>query len=216
MKFAPDGYSTIWIAAAISIVFIAIGWWLGSWPQWLFFGLAVFITGFTVFFFRDPDRVTPQDPNLLISPADGKVILIQRVVEANYLKEEVTQVSIFLSPMNVHVNRIPLSGVVEYKMYHPGEYLVAWHEKASLLNERAEFGVRHASGTKMYFKQITGFIARRITFHINEGDTVAAGDRFGIMKFGSRMDLLIPDSIELNVNIGDITVAGETILGRIR
>ncbi len=216
MKFAPDGYSTIWIAVAISLVLIAIGWWLGSWPQWLFFGLAVFISGFTVYFFRDPDRVIPQDPNLLISPADGKVILIQRVVEPNYLKEEVTQVSIFLSPMNVHVNRIPMSGMVEYSMYHPGEYLVAWHEKASLLNERAEFGVRHASGAKMYFKQITGFIARRITFHINEGDAVTAGDRFGIMKFGSRMDLLIPDSIQLNVNIGDITVAGETILGRIR
>lgn len=216
MKFAPDGYSTIWIAIAISLVFVAIGWWLGSWPQWLFFVLAAFITAFTVFFFRDPDRVIPQDPNLLISPADGKVILIQRVFEPNYMKEEVTQVSIFLSPMNVHVNRIPMSGVVEYKKYHPGQYLVAWHEKASTLNERAEFGVRHASGAKMYFKQITGFIARRITFHINEGDAVAAGDRFGIMKFGSRMDLLIPDSIELNVNIGDITVAGETIMGRIR
>lgn len=169
-----------------------------------------------MFFFRDPDRMTPQDPNLLISPADGKVILVQRVFEPNYLKEEVTQVSIFLSPMNVHVNRIPMSGVVEYSKYHPGDYLVAWHEKASLLNERAEFGVRHSSGAKMYFKQITGFIARRITFHISEGDSVVAGERFGIMKFGSRMDLLIPDSIELNVTIGDITVAGETIMGRIR
>lgn len=216
MKFAPDGYSTIRIAFTLSIIFIAIGWWLGSWAEWLFYSLAFFTTAFTLFFFRDPDRESPTDLNLLISPADGKVILIQRVFEPNYLKEDVTQVSIFLSPMNVHVNRIPMSGVVEYKMYHPGEYLVAWHEKASLLNERAEFGVRHASGAKMYFKQITGFIARRITFHIAEGDSVTAGDRFGIMKFGSRMDLLIPDSIELNVSIGDITVAGETIMGRIR
>jgi phosphatidylserine decarboxylase len=108
-----------------------------------------------------------------------------------------------------------VSGVVEFKKYVPGQYLVAWHEKASDLNERSEFGVRHASGKKMFFKQITGYIARRITFHLNEGDSVVAGERFGMMKFGSRMDLLFPDSFTLDVKVGDVTVAGETILGRV-
>lgn len=215
MKFAKDGYDVIAWAIGISIVLIAIGVWFGSWAQWVFFALAAFSTAFTLYFFRDPDRVTPNDPNLIISPADGKVILIQRVFEPQYLNEEVTQVSIFLSPMNVHVNRIPVSGVVEFKKYVPGQYLVAWHEKASDLNERSEFGVRHASGKKMFFKQITGYIARRITFHLNEGDAVVAGDRFGMMKFGSRMDLLFPDSFTLDVKVGDVTVAGETILGRV-
>lgn len=215
MKFAKDGYDVIAWAVGISVVLTALGLWIGSWPQWLFIGLALFTTGFTLYFFRDPDRVTPADPNLIISPADGKVILIQRVFEPQYLKEEVTQVSIFLSPMNVHVNRVPVSGVVEFKKYVPGQYLVAWHEKASDLNERSEFGVRHASGKKMFFKQITGYIARRITFHLNEGDTVVAGERFGMMKFGSRMDLLFPDSFTLDVKVGDVTVAGETILGRV-
>lgn len=215
MKFAKDGYDVIAWAIGISIVLIAIGVWFGSWAQWVFFALAAFSTAFTLYFFRDPDRVTPNDPNHIISPADGKVILIQRVFEPQYLNEEVTQVSIFLSPMNVHVNRIPVSGVVEFKKYVPGQYLVAWHEKASDLNERSEFGVRHASGKKMFFKQITGYIARRITFHLNEGDAVVAGDRFGMMKFGSRMDLLFPDSFTLDVKVGDVTVAGETILGRV-
>ena len=215
MKFAKDGYDVIAWAIGISIVLIALGVWIGSWPQWVFFALAAFSTAFTLYFFRDPDRVTPVDPNLIISPADGKVILIQRVFEPQYLNEEVTQVSIFLSPMNVHVNRVPVTGVVEFKKYVPGQYLVAWHEKASDLNERSEFGVRHASGKKMFFKQITGYIARRITFHLNEGDAVVAGDRFGMMKFGSRMDLLFPDSFTLDVKVGDVTVAGETILGRV-
>ena len=215
MKFAKDGYDVIAWAVGISLVLTALGLWIGSWPQWILIGMAVFSTAFTLYFFRDPDRVSPVDPNLIISPADGRVILIQRVFEPQYLKEEVTQVSIFLSPMNVHVNRIPVTGVVEFKKYVPGQYLVAWHEKASDLNERSEFGVRHASGKKMFFKQITGYIARRITFHLNVGDQVVSGERFGMMKFGSRMDLLFPDSFTLDVKIGDVTVAGETILGRV-
>lgn len=217
MKFAPDGYGVIAWAVGISVVLAGIGLYLGGPWKWVLLAMAVFTTVFTLYFFRDPDRNPPTDPDLVISPADGKVILIQRVFEPLYLKQEVTQVSIFLSPLNVHVNRIPVTGTVEFKRYVPGEYLVAWHEKASDLNERSEFGVRHSSGRRMFFKQITGYIARRITFHIDEGDSVTAGDRFGMMKFGSRMDLLFPDGeFELDVQIGDITVAGETVLGRVR
>lgn len=217
MKFAPDGYGVIAWAVGISVVLAGVGSYLGGVWLWLFVAMALFTTLFTLYFFRDPDRNPPTDPNLVISPADGKVILIQRVFEPLYLKQEVTQVSIFLSPLNVHVNRIPLTGRIEFKRYVPGEYLVAWHEKASDLNERSEFGVKHASGRRMFFKQITGYVARRITFHIDEGDEVIAGNRFGMMKFGSRMDLLFPDGeFDLNVKIGDITVAGETVLGVVK
>jgi len=217
MRFAPDGYGVIAWAIGICVVLTGLGSYLGGVWLWLFAAMALFTILFTLYFFRDPDRNPPADPNLVISPADGRVILIQRVFEPLYLKQEVTQVSIFLSPLNVHVNRIPLTGTIGFKRYVPGDYLVAWHEKASELNERAEFGVEHASGRRMFFKQITGYIARRITFHIQEGDVVTAGDRFGMMKFGSRMDLLFPDGeFDLDVNVGDITVAGETVLGRVR
>lgn len=170
----------------------------------------------TVYFFRDPDRVTPKDDSLIISPADGKVVLIQDVEESEYMKEPATQVSIFLSPLNVHVNRIPFSGDVEYVKYSPGQYLMAWEDHASELNERAHFGVKHVSGTKMLFKQITGFLARRIVYYLNEGDTVKAGERFGIMKFGSRMDLILPKNVDIMVKKGDKTVAGESIIGKVR
>jgi phosphatidylserine decarboxylase len=153
--------------------------------------------------------------HLLISPADGKVIEIKKVFESKYLNKEVTQISIFLSPLDVHVNRIPLSGKVEYAQYIPGKYLVAWHEKASELNERSEFGVLHNTGAKMYFRQITGYVARRIVFHIKEGDHVIAGDRFGMMKFGSRMDVLVGNEFNLFIKPGDIVVGGETVIGEV-
>lgn len=214
--FAPDGYGIITKAIILALVLVAIGFYFGGIVFIIAIILGVFTTGFTLYFFRDPDRVTPKGEGLFISPADGKVIDIKKVYEGKYLKAEATQVSIFLSPLDVHVNRIPLSGKIEYAEYIPGEYLVAWHEKASELNERSEFGVRNASGARMFFRQITGYVARRIVFHIKEGDEVVAGDRFGMMKFGSRMDLLFTDEITLNVKSGDRVVAGETIMGEVR
>ena len=123
--------------------------------------------------------------------------------------------SIFLSPLNVHVNRVPADGVIEYVRYVPGDYLVAWHPKASEKNERSEIGLRHPSGTKILFKQIAGAVARRIVYHLSVGDTVKAGERFGLVKFGSRMDVLVPPGTPLDVAVGDRVTAGETILGRI-
>lgn len=214
--FAPDGYGIITKAIILALVIGAIGYFFGGIVFVISVLIGIFITVFTLYFFRDPDRVTPQGDTLFISPADGKVIDIKKVYEGKYLKAEATQVSIFLSPLDVHVNRIPLSGTIEYAEYIPGEYLVAWHEKASELNERSEFGVKNASGARMFFRQITGYVARRIVFHIKEGDEVRAGDRFGMMKFGSRMDLLFTDEITLNVKSGDRVVAGETIMGEVR
>ncbi len=171
--------------------------------------------GIVIYFFRDPERETPSGDNLIISPADGVVVLIKEYEEDVYLKQKATQVSIFLSPLDVHVNRNPISGKLEYLKYHPGKYLMAWNEHASDLNERADFGVLHASGTKLFFKQITGFLARRIVYHIKEGDDLTAGDRFGMMKFGSRMDIIVPENVRIDVKEGDRTVAGESIIGEI-
>lgn len=216
MKFARDGYPTIIGVLFLSLIIVLIGWFLASLVSYLFYAVALFLSVFTLYFFRDPDRTTPKDDSLLIAPADGKVLLVETVSENTYMKAKGTQISIFLSPLNVHVNRIPVSGTIEYVNYIPGKYLVAWHEKSSELNERSEIGLKHTSGAKIFFKQITGFIARRITFHIKKGDKVQAGDKFGMMKFGSRMDIIVPENVEVTVKPGDITVGGESTMGVFR
>ena len=213
---AKEGFSTIIVVFIFSIL---AGYAVSFGPAFLgyiVYPLLVLLCGLILYFFRDPDRIPPKGDNLVISPADGKVVLVKPAVENEYVKEPVTQISIFLSPLDVHVNRNPVSGDLEYVKYFPGKYLMAWEDHASEMNERAHFGVKHPSGTKMMFKQITGFLARRIVYHIKEGDKLKAGERFGIMKFGSRMDLMLPDDIEITVKKGDRTVAGETIIARLK
>ncbi len=213
---AKEGFTTIIVVFVFSFL---VGYAVSFAPVFLgyiVYPLLVLLCGLTLYFFRDPDRTSPDDDNLIISPADGKVVLIQQVGENEYLNQKATQVSIFLSPLDVHVNRNPVSGNLEYLKYYPGKYLMAWEDHASEMNERAHFGVKHPSGTKILFKQITGFLARRIEYHIKKGDKLKAGERFGIMKFGSRMDLLLPDNIEVKVKIGERTVAGESIIGEIK
>jgi phosphatidylserine decarboxylase len=212
---AKEGYSTIIVVIMFSVATGLAVSYAPAWLQAIVYPILVLLCGLIIFFFRDPTRITPGDENLIISPADGKVVLIQEVDENEYIGEKVTQVSIFLSPLDVHVNRVPFSGNLEYVKYYPGKYLMAWEDHASELNERAHFGVLHPTGMKMMFKQITGFLARRIVYHISEGDQLRAGDRFGIMKFGSRMDLMLPKNVELHVKKGDRTVAGESVIGEI-
>lgn len=209
---AKEGFPTIIIVFIFSV---SVGYAVTYTPAWvgyIVYPLLAVLCALILYFFRDPDRVTPDDPNLLISPADGKVVLIQNVEEGEYMKVPATQISIFLSPLNVHVNRNPVSGVLEYLTYYPGKYLMAWEDDASELNERAHFGVKHSNGTKILYKQITGFLARRIEYHVKEGDQLKAGERFGIMKFGSRMDVLVPENCDIKVKKGDNTIAGESIL----
>lgn len=213
---AKEGFPTIIVVFVFSIV---VGYAVSFAPNWvgfLIYPFLIALCALILYFFRDPDRITPSDPNLVISPADGKVVLIQRIEEPEYLHSTVTQISIFLSPLNVHVNRNPVNGKLEYLKYYPGKYLMAWDESASEMNERAHFGVKHSSNTKFLYKQITGFLARRIVYHTKEGDNLIAGERFGIMKFGSRMDILVPDQCEIKVKQGDSTIAGETILAVIK
>jgi phosphatidylserine decarboxylase len=209
-----EGYGTIGFVVLVSVLISGFaGYYLPQWIAYILYAVFFVLTVLTIFFFRDPDRTTPAGDKLVISPADGKIVFVKEIEENVYIKGKATQISIFLSPLNVHVNRNPVSGSLEYVKYHPGEYLMAWTEHASELNERADFGVLHPSNTKIFFRQITGFLARRIVYNINEGDELNAGERFGIMKFGSRMDVVVPENVKIQVKEGDKTVAGETVLG---
>jgi len=166
---------------------------------------------FTLWFFRDPDRRTPEGDDLVIAPADGEVVVVRPVIEDHFLKGEGMQISIFMSPLKVHVNRFPISGTVAYFQHIPGEYLVAYEEKSSARNERTIIGVENVK-TKVLFKQIAGFVARRIVADLRVGDRAVAGNRFGMIKFGSRVDVIVPSGAQIRVTVGEKTVAGETVL----
>ena len=184
----------------------------------LFFISGALLFLFTLWFFRDPERTVPEearrDHSLIVSPADGKIVEIVEEDEVHYLKNKSKRISIFLSPLDVHVNRSPVTGVVEFYNYNPGKYIIANHPKASELNEQSYIGVKTQYG-KVFFKQIVGIVARRLVCDLQVGDTVAAGDRFGMMKFGSRMDIAVFPDTEIFVKIGDRVVAGETIIAKL-
>lgn len=211
---AKEGANVVSTVFFLTVLLVSGGIWAGGWLGYVIIIAGLLFLLFTLFFFRNPKRVPPEGDDLLLAPADGKVISISRVTENAYIKGEATQISIFLSPLDVHVNWVPAAGKIEYLKYHPGLYLVAWHEKSSTLNERSEFGLLHPSGTKIFFRQITGFVARRIVYDLNEGDVTVAGQRFGMMKFGSRMDIIVPDNVKLSVKTGDRTKGAITVIGR--
>ncbi len=167
-------------------------------------------------FFRVPTRHTEINPNHIIAPADGKVVVIEDVEETEYFKGKRKQVSIFMSPINVHVNFNPISGIVSYFKYHPGKYLVAWHPKSSTENERTTCVVKHENGTEILFRQIAGALAKRICWYVKEGDQVTQGQEFGFIKFGSRIDIYLPLDAEICVNIGDKPVGSETVIAKLR
>jgi phosphatidylserine decarboxylase len=169
----------------------------------------------TIFFFRNPSRTIPPGEHAVLAPADGTVILVQPCREETYLQAPATKVSIFLSVFNVHVNRIPLGGTVEYQHHEPGKFALAFDHRASDINEYNAVGINNSHG-KIFFKQITGFVARRIVSYLNVGQTVARGEIFGMMKFGSRVDIFLPANIAVNVKRGDKVRAGETLLGEIQ
>lgn len=186
--------------------------------NWVLISLGAILIIFTFVFFRDPDRTIPEkvllDESYIIAPADGKVVNIEDEFEKYYLKADSKRISIFLSPIDVHVNRTPSKGVVDFYEYFEGDYLVAYHPKSSELNEHSRIGVLNKYG-KVYFKQIVGVLARRIVCDIKVGDKLEAGDKIGMMKFGSRMDIAISPESEIYVKVGDRVVAGETIIARL-
>lgn len=216
---APEGYGMVGLSLLAGAILVVAGLLIAGPFKWVLLVFAVVVVGFTLFFFRDPDRTAPAEAlegAVLVAPADGRVVLVGEVeYEPLYLKTAARQVSIFLSPLDVHVNRVPVTGIVEYDHYVAGDYLVAWHPKASEKNERSQLGVRHPSGVPVLFKQIAGAVARRVVYHIGVGDSVRAGERFGIVKFGSRMDVLVPTSADITVAEGDRVRAGESVIGRL-
>jgi len=190
--------------------------------KFLLTGITIFLWLFTLYFFRDPERTLPAGytDHQLVSPADGKIVVIEDVInkEENIfpLDEPLTQISIFLSPLNVHVNRNPINGTVKYLKYIKGEYLVAFDHKSSERNERTEIGIENSSnGSKVLFKQIAGFVARRIVYDLSEGCRVTAGERFGMIKFGSRVDILIKRDSKILVKMDQKVTGGETIIAEI-
>ena len=214
--FARDGYTTIFVTIIFAIIVSGVARYIEPhWTAYIIYTAMALLVAFILFFFRDPDRNITEGDNYVLSPADGNIVQIKEVEEDRYIKGPATQISIFLSPMDVHVNRLPVTGELEYLEYEPGIFLVAYDHRASDMNERADFGVKHPSGTKIFFRQITGFLARRIVYHLEVGDQLKAGERFGMMKFGSRMDILVPTDVEVNVSEGEKAVAGETILATI-
>lgn len=162
-------------------------------------------------FFRNPFRNTIINENHVIAPADGKVVVIEEVEETEYFKDKRRQVSIFMSPVNVHVNRNPISGIVKYAKYHPGKYLVAWHPKSSTENERTTVVIA-GSKAEVLFRQVAGALAKRIVYYVKEGDMATQGGEMGFIKFGSRIDLYLPLSAKIEVSLQQKTKGGETVV----
>ena len=206
------GYSTLTVISVITFVLISLSFFTqNNYLKAVLIIVPLLLLAFSINFFRDPDRIPPDRDDAVVSPADGKVLFVKDVIENNFIKGNAKQVSIFMSPLNVHVNRIPVTGKVEYLKYFKGEYIAAFEDKASEVNERAEFGISGKYG-KVFFTQVAGFIARRIIYEISPGDSVKIGERFGMIKFGSRVDVIVPENCIVKVNKDDEVKAGETIL----
>jgi phosphatidylserine decarboxylase len=178
-------------------------------------GISLGVFGFLVSFFRKPDRTVAEiNAANILSPCDGKVVVIEKVTENEFLKEECIQVSIFMSPLNVHINWYPTNGDVIYSKYHPGKYLVAWHPKASLENERTSVCLGF-SGKKILIRQIAGALARRIVCYAKEGDAAKQGQEMGFIKFGSRVDLYLPLDAQIEVKPGDVVSGNRSVIARL-
>ena len=183
----------------------------GPFVSWTVFALTFSFFCFVTYFFRNPKRTIITDDNKIICPADGKVVVIEEVFEPEYFEDKRLQVSVFMSPANVHVNRAPIAGDVKYSKYHDGKYLVAWHPKSSTENERTSIVIDNGS-VDVLVRQIAGKVARRIVYYLEEGDTIEQGADFGFIKFGSRVDLFLPLDTKINIKLGQkggITIIGE-------
>jgi phosphatidylserine decarboxylase len=177
-------------------------------------GVSIFILGAFAYFFRLPNRIFITGDNQIIAPADGRIVVIEEVQETEYFKDKRIQVSIFMSPANVHVNRNPISGVVTYQKYHPGKYLVAWHPKSSEKNERNTVVIEHEDlDVEILVRQIAGKLARKIRWYLNEGDEAVQNAELGFIKFGSRVDLFLPVGTKINVDLKQKVKGGITVIG---
>jgi phosphatidylserine decarboxylase len=205
---AAEGWPFILPLAAVTVLCF-----LSGWKHMGYVALALSL--FVLFFFRDPERTIPEGKGVVVSPADGKVIVIKDIYEPDYLKQDVKQISIFLSVFNVHVNRTPIGGTIEAVKYNPGKFLVASADKASLDNEQTGMVISDGKN-KVLVKQIAGLIARRIVCYAKTGDTVKVGERYGLIRFGSRVDLFLPKNTDLMVKVGDRIKGARDVIGVIK
>lgn len=213
-----EGKATILISLLVLFAINALAAWLATDISWLRDGLmviSVILLVIVLQFFRNP-KITPTlGEDLVISPADGKVVVIEEVEEPEYFKGKRLQISVFMNPFNVHVNRNPVAGVVKYFKYHPGLYLVAWHPKSSTENERTTTVIEKASGTQVLFRQIAGALAKRIVWYVKEGDKVKQAGEMGFIKFGSRVDIFLPLDAKVKVELNQVVKGGRSILAEV-
>ena len=223
MKINKEGYIIISVTGVICVALWLLAFFFIEPVEkvvdiylWIF-GVLLFIFWlFVTAFFRQPRRVQIHDDELIFSPCDGRVVVTEVVKDDEYIKEEMLQISIFMSVTNVHMNWLPVGGEVEYTKHHHGRFLVAWHPKSSTENERTTTVVKLEDGKKVLFRQVAGLIARRIVSYIKTGDKVGQNDVFGFIKFGSRIDVLVPKDSELVVEIGDSVIGSQTPLVRLK
>lgn len=218
MTFHKEGYTSL----AICILFIFI---LNAFIQfyfpgahvvkWIVYILSFFLFVIIVQFFRSPKIAIEAHNKHVLCPADGKVVVIEETEETEFLKDRRIQLSVFMSPINVHINRNPIAGVIKYFKYHKGKYLVAWHPKSSTENERTTIAIENEDGVTVLFRQIAGALARRIVWYVKEGDVVDQGEQFGFIKFGSRVDVFLPLGTEIKVELGQVVKGGRTILAEL-
>lgn len=221
MRINKEGYKIIGISGVVCVLI----WWLfyhllesdaSEVLLWVGTAFLLLFWFFIVAFFREPRRVRIHDADLVFAPCDGRVVVTENVRETEYLGREMLQISIFMSITNIHMNWVPVGGEVEYFKYHPGRFLVAWHPKSSTENERTTTVVRMPSGQQVLFRQIAGLIARRIISYMKVGHVVEQNSVCGFIKFGSRVDVLVPKDSELLVEIGDPVVGSQTPIARLR
>ena len=214
MRIHKEGIKYIWTFTILLIAFLI---WLllvhSFWILLLVF-IATFFLLFSLKFFRNPERVVANlDPNLIYAPADGRVVVIEEALETEYFNDKRIQVSIFMSPLNVHANRMPIGGKIKYAKYHKGKYLVAWHPKSSTENERSTVVVANPKA-EILMRQIAGAVARRIKTYVKKGDQLQQGEEMGFIKFGSRVDLFLPIGTDINVSLEEHVEGNTTVIGR--
>jgi phosphatidylserine decarboxylase len=218
MTIHKEGYSSI--AICVLFIFVLNAVIQFYFPQaflvkWIIYILSFLLFAIILQFFRSPRTTITSDDKMVLCPADGRVVVIEEAIETEYLKDKRIQISVFMSPINVHINRNPISGVVKYFKYNPGKYLVAWHPKSSTENERTTICVENVKGMPVLFRQIAGALARRIVWYVKEGDVVMQGEQFGFIKFGSRVDVFLPLGSKVKVQLEDVVKGGQTILAEL-
>lgn len=219
MTIHKEGYTSIALCILFIFVLNATVHYLlpdTTWLIWIIYILSFALFVIILQFFRSPAIKVVKNDQHVICPADGKVVVIEETEETEYFKDKRIQVSVFMSPTNVHINRNPISGSVNYYRYHPGKFLVAWHPKSSTENERTTVVIENKSGVSVLFRQIAGALARRIVCYSKEGEEAVQGEEFGFIKFGSRVDLFLPLGTEIKVGLGDIVKGGITVLAHLK